>query len=77
MRTPATTRGHQFLTHVSARLSEPERSRLDAIASASDRTTSAVVRRAIRAYIDHFLQIEELLDQKAQLAREDRRTPDA
>jgi predicted transcriptional regulator len=74
MRTSTTTRGHLFLSHVSARLSETERTRLEEIAVASDRTTSAVVRRAIRAYIDHFLQIEELLAPEASNTGKERGT---
>jgi predicted DNA-binding protein len=49
------------LAYVSARLTEGERVRLDALATATDRTPSAIVRRALRAYINHLDEVEAIL----------------
>jgi hypothetical protein len=61
MTTDQNRSGHEILTHVSARLTGQERAQLDALAAATDRTTSAVVRRALRIYINHFAEAERLL----------------
>jgi predicted transcriptional regulator len=49
------------LAFVSARLPASERERLDEVAAATDRTPSAIVRRALRLYMNHPEEAERLL----------------
>jgi predicted transcriptional regulator len=58
------------LAYVSARLTEREKGRLDALAAVTDRTPSAIVRRALRAYIDHLDEVERLLTDSAAQAED-------
>lgn len=53
------------LAYVSARLSDLERAQLEAVARATDRTPSSVVRRAIRFYTSHLEIAESLLRREA------------
>jgi hypothetical protein len=61
MTTSSTESGRKPLGYISARLSEPERVRLLEVAALTDRTPSAVVRRALRLYTTHLEAAEQLL----------------
>jgi predicted transcriptional regulator len=65
MAAPSDKPGTAELAYVSARLSKRERARLTELAAATDRTPSAMVRRALRVYINHFEQAEALLAAEA------------
>jgi hypothetical protein len=47
-----------------------EREALDRLADATDRSVSGVVRRAVKLYINHFSEAEELLARSAASGRE-------
>jgi predicted DNA-binding protein len=59
--TDKTAAEHTALAFVSARLPASERDRLDEVAAATDRTPSAIVRRALRLYMNHPDEAERLL----------------